>query len=65
MHRYQPQHMAYPMPPPMYPRSRPMHGYHGPGQPAWPAYGHYGSRFPSYNPMIHYSSYGDNYRYTR
>ncbi|KAK2412780.1 Heavy metal transport/detoxification superfamily protein [Trifolium repens] len=65
MHRYQPQHMAYPMAPSMYPGSRPMHGYHGPGQPTWPAYGHYGSRFPSYNPMIHYNSYGDNYRYTR
>nr|XP_012569908.2 histidine-rich glycoprotein-like [Cicer arietinum] len=58
---HQPQHMAYARPPSMYPISRPLYGYHGHGQPTWPTYG---SRLPRYNPMIHYNSYADNYRYT-
>ncbi|CAI8611415.1 unnamed protein product [Vicia faba] len=64
MHEYQPQHGAYAMPPSMYPGSRPPYPgpYHGSGQP-WPSYGQYGSMFPSYNPMVHYNSYEDNYRY--
>ncbi|XP_027192633.1 uncharacterized protein [Cicer arietinum] len=70
----QPQHVTFPRPPSMYPISRPPYGYYGQGHPSWPNYGqgqpawptneHYGSRLPGYNPMIHYNSYADNYRYT-
>ncbi|KAI5414680.1 heavy metal-associated isoprenylated plant protein 36 [Lathyrus oleraceus] len=52
MHGYQPQHGGYAMPPSMYP-----------GQPR-ATYGPYGSMFPSYNPMVHYTNYEDNYIYT-
>ncbi|AES64129.1 putative heavy metal-associated domain, HMA [Medicago truncatula] len=75
---YQPQHAGYAIPPQMYPGSGPLHGYNGYSHPMGPHgyngyghlmgpdYGHYGSRMPMSrpNPMIHYNSYADNYRYT-
>ncbi|CAK8564331.1 unnamed protein product [Lathyrus sativus] len=65
MHMYQHQHGGYVMPPSMYPGLRPPYSgpYHGSGQPR-ATYGRYGSMFPSYNPMVHYTNYEDNYRYT-
>ncbi|KAK7329961.1 hypothetical protein VNO77_24144 [Canavalia gladiata] len=46
-----------------YARPMPRYGYYGRGHSMLPIYGHFDSRVPKDNPMIHYTSYGDNYRY--
>ncbi|KAJ1428292.1 putative histidine-rich glycoprotein-like [Sesbania bispinosa] len=61
MPRFEPAPYARPS---MYPRPMPLpqYGYYGMDQPVWPTHGQFDSGLPKYNPMIHYSSYEDNYR---
>ena len=55
-----------PVPYARYARPVPCHGYYGQVQPVPSTYWHphFYSKVPEQNPMIHYTSYADNYRYT-